>query len=102
MMNWRRVDINDDVTLLGCTLHSYIPPEAEEGVRDVIKDFRRIEKWTVADHNAEHARDVKWLEDTIREIRQTDAQTGAKQRRIVVVTHHAPLTKGTSKPAHEG
>ncbi|KAG5291483.1 serine/threonine phosphatase [Histoplasma ohiense] len=97
IMNRTRVDLQD-LTLLGCTLHSQIPPEAEEIVRYKINDFRRIVDWTVADHNAEHAKDVKWLADEITSIRKTES--GLK-RKIVVISHHAPLTKGTSKSSDE-
>ena len=97
VMNRKRVDV-EDVTILGCTLYSKVPAEAEEIVRCKVGDFRHVTGWTVADHNAAHAADVRWLEEEIMSIRQTDL--GLK-RTIVVVSHHAPLTKGTSKPAHE-
>ena len=95
IMNRRRVDL-DDVTLLGCTLQSYIPPEAEQIVRLKINDFRCIKDWTVTDHIAEHVKDVKWLTDEIASVRR--AETCSK-RKIIVITHHAPSTKGTSKPS---
>ncbi|KAK2797612.1 hypothetical protein FQN50_009125 [Emmonsiellopsis sp. PD_5] len=98
VMNQKRVDLQD-VTLLGCTLHSQIPPEAEEIVRHKINDFRRIVDWTVANHIIEHANDVKWLTDEITSIRRTES--GLK-RKIVVISHHAPSTKGTSKSSDEG
>ncbi|PGH15069.1 hypothetical protein AJ80_05694 [Polytolypa hystricis UAMH7299] len=98
VMNRKRVDLQD-ITILGCTLHSRIPLEAEEIVRNKINDFRRIVDWTVANHSEEHAADVKWLENEISSIRQIDA--GLK-RKIVVISHHAPSTKGTSKPSDEG
>ncbi|KAK2814097.1 hypothetical protein FQN50_000501 [Emmonsiellopsis sp. PD_5] len=98
VMNRKRVDL-EDVTLLGCTVHSQIPPDAEEIVRKMINDFSHIGDWTVADHNTEHANDVKWLRDEITSIRKTEA--GLK-RKIVVISHHAPATKGTSKSQYEG
>ncbi|KAF3480595.1 uncharacterized protein GIQ15_05942 [Arthroderma uncinatum] len=98
IMNRKRVDIKD-VTLLGCTLHSHIPPDSENVVGQKINDFRRIVDWRVADHNAEHAKDIKWLKDEISSIRSTEL--GLRQK-IVVISHHAPSTKGTSKPSNEG
>ena len=97
LMNRKRVDLQD-VTILGCTLHSHVPPEAEGIVQTKINDFRRIVDWTVANHSDEHAEDVKWLKNEISSIRQQDA---GPKRKIVVVTHHAPSTKGTSKPSDE-
>ncbi|OJD15806.1 hypothetical protein AJ78_03986 [Emergomyces pasteurianus Ep9510] len=98
IMNQKRVDIQD-ITLLGCTLHSRILPEAEEIVGRKINDFRQIVDWTVANHNLEHLNDVKWLRNEITAIRSTEA--GLKQK-IVVISHHAPSTKGTSSPSNEG
>ena len=98
VMDRKRVDLQD-VSILGCTLHSRIPAEAEEIVRAKISDFRRIVDWSVADHSKEHAADVKWLEDEISVSRQQD--TGRVKRKILVISHHAPSTKGTSKPSDE-
>ncbi|EGE83579.1 Ser/Thr protein phosphatase [Blastomyces gilchristii SLH14081] len=98
VMNQKRVDLQD-ITLLGCTLHSHIPPEDEESVRSTVNDFRHIEGWTVSKHVTEHFSDVKWLADEITSIRQTES---ALKRKIVVISHHAPSTKGTSRPLDEG
>ncbi|EZF34385.1 hypothetical protein H109_02348 [Trichophyton interdigitale MR816] len=98
ILNQKRVDIGD-ITILGCTLHSHVPPESEQIVAYKINDFRRIQDWTVANHNAERAADVKWLMDEISLLRSTES--GSK-RKIVVVTHHAPSIRGTSKASDEG
>ncbi|KLJ09468.1 hypothetical protein EMPG_15119 [Blastomyces silverae] len=96
----RRADMLQQAPgLEGCTLHSHIPPEDEEIVRGKIKDFRRIEGWTVAKHVIEHVSDVKWLTDEITSIRQTES---ALKRKIVVISHHAPSMDGTSRPSDEG
>jgi UDP-2,3-diacylglucosamine pyrophosphatase LpxH len=100
VMHRKRVDLQD-ITLLGCTLHSHIPLEAEEIVRTKVNDFRRIADWTVASHNAEHAKDVKWLTDEINSIRKAESESGL-ERKVVVISHHAPSTRGTSKPSNEG
>ena len=99
IMNRKRVDLRD-ITLLGCTLHSHVPPDSEEIVRSKVNDFRRIVDWDVSDHTAEHSEDRKWLTDEISSIRQLDGGSRSK-RKIVVISHHAPLMKGTSNPAHE-
>ncbi|KAI9793289.1 MAG: hypothetical protein M1833_000788 [Piccolia ochrophora] len=97
ILNRRRVDLEGPapVTILGCTLQSYVPLEAVEIVGQKINDFRRIEDWTVADHVGEHALDVKWLEEEITAIRTDE---GTCKRRIIVITHHAPSTRDTSRP----
>lgn len=99
MMDRRRVDL-PDITILGCTLHSRIPPEAEDIVRNKINDFHRIVDWTVSDHSEEHAAAVEWLENEISSIRQNDTR-GLKWK-VIVISHHALSTKGTSKPSDEG
>lgn len=53
--------------------------------------------WTVDDHNAQHERDVAWLQQEIRDIRNE-----RPRRRILVITHHAPTVRGTCKPEHVG
>ncbi|DAA78172.1 TPA_exp: Uncharacterized protein A8136_5875 [Trichophyton benhamiae CBS 112371] len=98
ILNRKRADI-DNITILGCTLHSHVPPESEQIVAHKINDFRRIQEWTVANHNSEHAADLKWLAEEISSLRNTGP--GSK-RKIVVITHHAPSTRGTSKPSDEG
>lgn len=98
VMNRKRVDLAG-VTILGCTLQSHVPDDAMAIVAQKINDFRHIGEWTVADHNAEHAKDVDWLKKEIRIIRQVE---DASQRKILVVTHHAPAVRGTSAPANEG
>lgn len=91
-----RVDLPDsNVTVLGCTLHSKIALEAEEVVAKKIKDFQRIEDWGVQDHNREHAKDVQWLRDQIENTHRAKDHT---KRKLIVVTHHAPICHGTSRP----
>ena len=97
IMNRQRVDL-DGLIILGCTLQSHILDEAKTIVAQKINDFRHIHDWTVDDHNAEHVRDVDWLKHEIQSIRNTE---DASRRRVLVVTHHAPATKGTSSPANE-
>jgi predicted phosphodiesterase len=100
VLNRTRVTLEEyDVTILGCTLHSLIPPEAEEAVRGRVKDFQRIENWTVASHNKEHCLDVAWLESQIKLIRDDKNTSGHK---ILVVTHHAPSVQESSSPRHSG
>lgn len=53
LLNRTRVDL-EDVMILGCTLQSFIPEEAH-----LTNDFAQIRGWTVADHNAEHRRDLQ-------------------------------------------
>ncbi|KAI5780536.1 Ser/Thr protein phosphatase superfamily [Geopyxis carbonaria] len=83
-----------NVTVLGCTLHSHIPPESSAEVGLALNDFHAVGAWTVADHNAAHAGDVAWLNAAV-------AAT-PRDRRVLVVTHHSPSTDGrVNNPMHE-
>ena len=110
MLERSRFDFpGENVTLLGCTLHSHVSQASRDIVQSKVKDFSRIRQWTVDDHNASHEKDLRWLRDEIKSIRDLERtnQMGRedprkkKKKKIVVVTHHAPIRKGSSKPEHE-
>lgn len=94
------------ITILGCTLYSRIGLGAErEAVKSKVKDFQRIEGWTVDKHNAEHEADLSWLHQELEHIRHERAPAaskaaGGQHRRVVVITHYAPCIHGTSDPRH--
>lgn len=96
-LNRTRIQVAPGVVLLGTTLHSFIPPHAEKDVAARMNDFRLIgdhqNRWTVADHNAQHQKDIEWLE---REIEKTE-----EGQKIIVMTHHGPLRSGLSMPEYE-
>lgn len=97
ILNRTRIELAENVTLLGCTLQSFITPGCEQIVKSKIQDFRRIVDWTIADHNDEHKTDVKWLKASIEQI---GANTHGNHR-IIVITHHAPVRRGSSSPEYE-
>lgn len=101
ILNRTRADISSDVVILGCTLQSCISPSSRAVIECKVKDFKRIQQWTVDDHNAEHSRDVAWLKQQISAIKKEDMEKGHRFRRILVVTHHAPIRQGASRPEHE-
>jgi Calcineurin-like phosphoesterase len=96
-----RVDISDTITVMGCTLQSFIPPESCAVVESKVSDFKEIKDWSVDDHNAEHLQDLECLEHELRAIQKDDAAGPRPPRRILVVTHHAPSVRGCSAPQHE-
>jgi hypothetical protein len=91
-----RYDLTDDVTILGCTLWSHIPPTASEVVRRRLNDFKRIDQWSVERHNLAHFTDADWLDSECAKIKAEEPG-----RRIVIFTHYAPAIQGTSAPAHQ-
>jgi hypothetical protein len=89
------------VTILGCTLWSKVPHKARETVHSKIQDFKKVQDWTVDDHNASHDADRTWLLDEIKSLQTKNKnKTQNKKRDILVVTHHAPSLKNTSSPQH--
>ncbi|KIW85312.1 hypothetical protein Z517_00702 [Fonsecaea pedrosoi CBS 271.37] len=101
VLNRTRLDVDPSICVLGCTLQSHIRPENRAEVQSRIKDFRRIHDWSVDHHNTEHAKDVKWLRNEVESIRLESKRQG-REKMIIVVTHHAPIKKGSSHPKHEG
>ncbi|PLB53519.1 putative calcineurin-like phosphoesterase [Aspergillus steynii IBT 23096] len=104
VLHRRQFDIpGTRVSVLGCTLWSDVPDQSKDIVRAKVKDFQRIEGWTVDDHNANHKSDHSWLVKEIESIkRANEGRSQNETRFVLVVTHHAPLTRGTSKPQYEG
>lgn len=61
LLHQKRYDIpNVPVTILGCTLWSKIPQHATDVVKEKVKDFQKIEGWTIDDHNAAHDSDLSY------------------------------------------
>lgn len=114
LLQQTRADIGGGaVTILGCTLWSSVPAEDRDIVASKVADFRRIKDWIVEDHNDAHRSDLRWLKaelQTLRSELETTLQearheTGVvnpapAERSVVVITHHAPLVQGTSRPEH--
>lgn len=100
VLNRKRVDLVGGVTVLGVTLHSMILKDSREQIERCVSDFRVIEDWTIEDHNREHELDKEWLEKELAAIDAEEA-TGV-EKRVMIVTHHAPSFSKTSAPEHEG
>lgn len=93
-LNCCGVDIpNTNIRVVGATLWSHILPFQEEFIALQVNDFRCIHDWSTDKHMAKHKRDLKYI--TREALRCQD--TG---RRLVVITHHAPLEDNTSHPKH--
>lgn len=91
------------VVILGCTLWSKIPEDARSIISYKIQDFRRIEGWTVDDHNTAFESDSAWLRQQVAAIRkENDSLPKGQSKRILVVTHYAPAIQKTASPVHDG
>lgn len=73
------------VTILGCTLYSYVPEDSLEDVSLGLNDFFRIDSWTVEEHTLAHKREVAWLNARVTALSQEHPD-----RQIIVLTHHSP------------
>ncbi|OIW34867.1 hypothetical protein CONLIGDRAFT_651140 [Coniochaeta ligniaria NRRL 30616] len=80
-----RYDINDTVTILGCTLFSRVLPEQALAVGSRFVDFKQIQNWVVENHVDAHLSDLKWLNAQVSEISRTEPQ-----RQIAIFTHYSP------------
>ncbi|KAM0136136.1 hypothetical protein ACHAP3_004759 [Botrytis cinerea] len=99
----KRLDIelgDSHTTILGCTLWSKIDDSAREAVQTRIKDLEKIDNWSIDDHIAAHISDLTWLSNQVTEIRNQNKSRaeGEPERKILVITHHAPTIVGTSSP----
>jgi predicted phosphodiesterase len=84
-------DIGDTIRVCGVTLWSHIQ---QNDIHKRVLDFTRIKDWNIEKHNHEHCLDVCFLQHQIQNAASTN-------KRLVVITHHAPYTIGTSHPDHE-
>lgn len=88
-----RVDLSESpTTVLGCTLHSHIAA----GYTKLTNDFARIRDWSVANHNEEHETDLAWLKQSLLDLKREHPK-----RRIIIVTHYAPVFDRVCHPKTE-
>ena len=107
-LNCRSFDL-EGYRFLGCTLWSFVPPENEAAVMRSLNDYRLIKDdetgqlITTATTNRWHFEQKGWLAHEIAGIREemTKCQSTC-DKGVVVLTHHAPSTRGTSAPRFEG
>lgn len=88
--------IIDDYIFLGTILWSYVPNNAKNIVEKYDNDYRCIKLNGVAISvditNKLFHKNVKWLEEEIDQF---------KDKKVIVLTHFAPLMRGTSDPKYE-
>jgi len=104
LLHQQRINIpSTNISILGCTLWSRINFEAHDIVQMKVKDFQKIEEWSVDAHNLAHVSDITWLRDQVAAIQQEkEASLKENKRKILVVTHHAPSVIETARPEQVG
>ncbi|OAA62744.1 hypothetical protein SPI_04284 [Niveomyces insectorum RCEF 264] len=80
-----RYDVDDTLTILGCTLFSAVMEAQRAEVSGRFVDFKQIQQWDVDDHIRAHASDLNWLNTQVTTIAQSEPH-----RKIVIFTHHSP------------
>lgn len=78
-----RFDVSDDVTILGCTLHSGVDTQHEEHVSFGVNDFYYIGDWM--SQSTAKSTAIDWLDDQV-----TSIARASPHRRIAILTHHSP------------
>ncbi len=94
-----RYDFMDDgyiVSLLGCTFWSN---HRDDQCVATARFDRAIPGDSSEKNNERHQKDLKWIQREIREIREVENDA---DRVIIVMTHHAPCIKDTSRPSLDG
>ena len=85
-----------DVRIAGCTLWSRVSDAQQRRVAAEIGDFQShgIREWSLDRRHDEHARDVDFI---------AGATAGAEAdgRRVLLLTHHAPILNVANGPSHE-
>jgi hypothetical protein len=96
-----RYDINDAITILGCTLWSAIQHDQEVDIAARSTDLnseRGIQNWTLNRHREEHEQDLTWLNCQVSTIEKDEPH-----RQVIVATHHSPtIDLRANNPQHEG
>lgn len=113
LLNRRRFDLTERVTILGATLFSRITDEQRGTASLFVSDFSNITGWNVDRHNAARAADLAWLNHEVTAIgREKEAKGGAimtsgldkpERRSIVILTHYSQTyLPGANDPDQSG
>lgn len=87
LLDRRRFDLSDTLTILGCTLFSNVVDSQRGTVSLFVSDFSNITDWTVETHNVAHKSDLSWLNGEVETIARHEPH-----RRVIVLTHYSPTS----------
>lgn len=94
-LNRKTVDIEDDIRVLGTTLWSDISECQRSDIGIFLADFRCIKDWNIENNNHEHFKDVKFIKNEIQRALEDN-------KKLLIITHHAPIINGASRNEHIG
>ncbi|EOA83483.1 hypothetical protein ACJQWK_00341 [Exserohilum turcicum] len=96
-----RYDLNETITILGCTLWSAVQQDQESDIASRSTDLnseRGIQQWSLDQHREEHQKDLAWLNSQVSTIEEHEPH-----RQIVIATHYSPtVDPRANDPRHEG
>jgi predicted phosphohydrolase len=84
------VFIYKNYAIIGTTLWSYVPKDKENFVSSVMNDYNFIQDFSVQKNNMLFQKNVIFLNEMIQKYKG--------KYKIIVLSHHTPLTSGTSAP----
>jgi hypothetical protein len=96
LLNRRRFDLTENVTVLGCTLFSNIADSQKSAVSLFVSDFSKISEWTTDSHNSAHRVDLEWLNNEVDAISRNEPH-----RSIAVFTHYSPTSSPEANDPEE-
>ncbi|KAL9653731.1 hypothetical protein ABK040_016659 [Willaertia magna] len=95
-----KIEINN-LIFLGCTLWSNIPKENLTTVNNSMNDYRLIKfnntTLTTTDTCQFFKEDYDWLQFQLQQLNNNNLEN----KKIIIITHHAPLNYGVSDPEYE-
>ena len=83
-----------DIRVAGCTLWTHVSPMQQSRVIAEVGDFTHIREWSLKKRHTEHERDVDFIVDAM-------GSAVRDNKRVVLITHHAPIEHIGSGPAHQ-
>lgn len=86
------INIDDDITVAGCTLWTEVDESAEKIVNDYTKIYTGDLKIKYLDILSKHYDMREWIEEQTKNIQSKNIQS-KKNRKIIMLTHHAPSKK---------
>ena len=102
-LNRSRIDIDPNLTIIGCTLWSDISAGSIPFAKQLMNDFSLIHDFTTKRYLELHFAERKWLEEALAELKKENDEQHKKQhqqRKVIVVTHHSPTFNNTSHPQY--
>ena len=94
----------DKIRIIGTTLWSHIPVSAQHEIDTRVKDYRNIHlpvNLRHVDWSCIQPRNTNSWHKTAVDFIKQELKDAAQDQKCIVLTHHAPLTRGTCAPRYE-